>query len=80
MHYRADIALSGVRLIMIKQNIMPDSILKRKRARITDRNRWPRCWWYPVPEEDKRHLDVVGQLHESYAKTISWILAPVPLQ
>ena len=71
MHYRADIALSGVRLIMIKQNIMPDSILKRKRARITDRNRWPRCWWYPVPEEDKRHLDVVGQLHESYAKTIN---------
>ncbi len=39
--------------------------------RITDRNRAPRCWWYPVPPQGKRHRESVSQLHESYAKTIN---------
>ena len=56
---------------MIKQNIMADRKLKSTLARITDRNRAPRCWWYPVPPQGKRHRESVSQLHESYAKTIN---------
>jgi hypothetical protein len=56
---------------MIKQNIMPDWSFKKIHSRITDRNRWPRTWWYPVPPQGKRHRDAVKQLHESYAKTIN---------
>ena len=40
-------------------------------TRITDRNRAPRNWWYPLLDEDDRHADVVKLLHESYSKAIN---------
>jgi hypothetical protein len=46
-------------------------MFKKIRARITDRKKWPRCWWYPVLSDEVRHRDVVRQLHESYAKSIN---------
>jgi Protein of unknown function (DUF1566)/Pentapeptide repeats (8 copies) len=51
--------------------IMPAGSLKRIRARITNRSRAPRRWWYPVPPQGIRHREAVSQLHESYAKTIN---------
>ncbi len=46
-------------------------MLKKIRARITDRNVWPRNWWYPEPKKDDRHADVVKMLHESHSKAIN---------
>jgi uncharacterized protein YjbI with pentapeptide repeats len=46
-------------------------MLNKIRTRITDRNRAPRNWWYPLPDEDDRHADVVKLLHESYSKAIN---------
>ena len=46
---------------------MPNKI----RTRITDRNRWPRNWWYPEAQQDNRHADVVKGLHESHSKAIN---------
>ncbi len=40
-------------------------------TRITDRNRWPRNWWYPLPKKDGRHSEVVKMLHESHSKAIN---------
>ncbi len=46
-------------------------MLKKLRTRITDRNLWPRNWWYPGPKKDNRHADVVKLLHESHSKAIN---------
>jgi uncharacterized protein YjbI with pentapeptide repeats len=50
---------------------MPNSTFKKARTRISDRQQWPRSWWYPVPPEDTLHREVIRQLHESHAKTIN---------
>ncbi len=46
-------------------------MLKKILTRITDRNLWPRNWWYPGPKKDNRHADVVKMLHESHSKAIN---------
>jgi len=47
--------------------LMPNKIW----TRITNRRKVPRNWWYPLPDVDDRHADVVKLLHESHSKAIN---------
>ena len=33
-----------------------------------------RRWWYPVPHEEVRHIDVVQEAHKQYSETLNRIM------
>ncbi len=49
-----------------------DPFLKRVRARLADRNRWPRHWWYPLPYREYEEVshETLDTDHKSCSDTI----------
>jgi hypothetical protein len=50
--------------VLRQRNTILALTLKRLSQRFQDRNRAPRCWWYPASRADLRHKDVVRDPHK----------------
>ncbi len=50
---------------------MPDLRPKTILARIIDRKKAPRRWWYPELHQEHHHPDALKELHTGHAKTIN---------
>ncbi len=46
-----------------------NSILKTFLANLSDRNKVPRCWWYPLSHNPLHHNDMVLKLHQNCSET-----------
>jgi hypothetical protein len=40
-------------------------------ARLGDQSKAPGCWFYPVPQTEVRHQDVVREAHKQYSETVN---------